>query len=318
MEGRPSKSTGIAWPTVAVGLTICLVFGLLTWFHRIIPTPLLVIALGLTSAWHGSLQHELLHGLVFSRRTVSTLFGAPTMNLWLPFSHYRQTHLQHHRDEHLTDPTEDPESWYRHPDNWAALGPVMRGVLWWNRTLAGRMTVGPFLAVFGYLRTEMRSLVHGSRISRRRWSRHLVAVAITSAWVFAICRVPVWKYLLGATYLGSSVTLVRSYIEHRWLPNGAGRTAMVMSRGPLALLFLNNNLHLAHHLRSDVRWYELPAVARELRCDEAAAAGAGTFRGYRQVLRAQMFRPLCQPVHPEQVGEIPKPVMFRRNPISTS
>jgi fatty acid desaturase len=312
MEGRPTTSERIAWPTIFVGLAILFAFGTLTWFHRSIPQPVLILALGIVSAWHGSLQHELIHGLVFNKRSANTLIGTPTINLWLPFSHYRQTHLQHHRDEHLTDPTEDPESWYRHANDWNGLGRVMRSVLWFNRTLLGRMVVGPILAIFGYLHTQIGELLRGSRPALHRWSRHGLAIAVTGTWVFGICRVPLLTYGLGAIYLGSALTLVRSYAEHRWLPNGAGRTAIVRSRGPLALLFLNNNLHLPHHLRADVRWYHLPAVARELQCDDVAASGAGIYCGYRSVIRRYFLRPFCQPVHPETIGLMPKPALYSK------
>jgi fatty acid desaturase len=301
-----------AWPTLIVGCAIALSFVGLTLFHRSLPTVFVIVALGVVSAWHGSLQHELLHGLAVRNRSLSTALGWPTINLWLPYTHYRQTHLQHHRDEHLTDPLEDPESWYRHPDEWSRMHAPFRALLWCNRTLAGRITVGPFLAIGGYVRSEARSLSRGSQLAVKRWLKHLASAALTIVWLRLVCELPLWEYLLGAVYLGAALTLVRSYSEHRWLPDGKTRSAMVVSRGPLSLLYLNNNLHLAHHLRPDVRWYHLPRVARELHCEEVAKTGAGTYRGYRDVLRQQLFRPLCQPVHPAVVGAVQVPSLWRR------
>ncbi len=308
---RQNSTNEMAWPTFVVGLAITLSFVGLTLFHRSLPTALVIVALGVVSAWHGSLQHEILHGLVVRSRSLSTVLGWPTINLWLPFTHYRQTHLQHHRDEHLTDPLEDPESWYRHPDEWLRLHAAFRFVLWFNRTLLGRITVGPFLAIGGYARSELRGLTRGSELAAKRWLKHLASVALTLVWIRLVCRLPLWEYLLGAVYFGAALTLVRSYSEHRWLPDGRTRSAMVVSRGPLSLLFLNNNLHLAHHLRPDVRWYKLPKIARELHCEETARDGAGLYRGYREVLRRQLLRPLCQPVHPAVVGAVKVPSLWR-------
>ena len=52
-----------------------------------------------------------------------------------------------------------------------------------------------------------------------------------------------------------------------------GRTARIEDRGPLAFLFLNNNLHAVHHMHPTAQWYRLPALyradrARYLACNE--------------------------------------------------
>jgi hypothetical protein len=59
-------------------------------------------------------------------RWINTLIGCWPLALWLPFENYRHSHLTHHRDERLTDPLDDPESYYWWREDWAALGPLGR------------------------------------------------------------------------------------------------------------------------------------------------------------------------------------------------
>ena len=47
--------------------------------------------------------------------------------------------MRHHVDERLTDPYEDPESWYVGADDWERSGPVPRALLRANATLLGRV-----------------------------------------------------------------------------------------------------------------------------------------------------------------------------------
>ncbi len=51
---------------------------------------------------------------------------------------------------------------------------------------------------------------------------------------------------------------VRTYLENRARELVNARTDIVEDRGRLAFLFLNNNLHVVHHLHPGVAWYDLP------------------------------------------------------------
>ena len=85
---------------------------------------------------------------------------------------------------------------------------------------------------------------------------------------------------------------------------GATRSAIVRSGRVFGLLFLNNNLHHAHHAEPGVPWYELPARAAATGADAAAAEGAGLYRGYLDVARCYLLRPYAHPVHPVERAEI--------------
>jgi fatty acid desaturase len=299
--GRSTSSRQVEWPTVAIGLVIFGGWLAVTRYHQHLPSALTVLLLGWLLAWSSSYQHELLHGHPTPWRWLNDGIGRLTLELWLPYDHYKRTHLRHHRDEHLTDPVDDPESYYVSPDQWNETGAILRALLTANRTLVGRLTVGPWLTVSAYLIGQVNELLAGEGKPgegdpRSRWGVHLPYLAATVGWL-ALNHVSWWQYGV-AMWISQSLIKLRSFIEHRWTLNDAGRSAMVASRGPLALLFLNNNLHHAHHTRVSVPWYSLPAYAHSSDAMTAAASGAGTYSGYLAVLRQFAFRPIDGAVHP--------------------
>ena len=65
----------------------------------------------------------------------------------------------------------------------------------------------------------------------------------------------------------------------------------------LALLFLNNNLHVAHHDEPWVPWYDYREVVGRVRAiDRAQEAGLLYRGGYAEVFRRFAFRPMDHPV----------------------
>ena len=65
---------------------------------------------------------------------------------------------------------------------------------------------------------------------------------------------------------------------------------------------LNNNLHHAHHALPNLAWYDVPAAARELHSADEAAAGAGLYRSYLEVLLRYAVKPFDRPDHPLSVS----------------
>ena len=76
-------------------------------------------------------------------------------------------------------------------------------------------------------------------------------------WVIGVCGMPVWVYLACFIYPGMSLAMVRSFAEHRAAVEPEKRTAIVENARILGPLFLYNNLHVAHHLRGGLPWYQL-------------------------------------------------------------
>ena len=73
--------------------------------------------------------------------------------------------------------------------------------------------------------------------------------------------------------------------------------------GPLLLLiigalFLWNNLHVAHHLRPTIPWYQLPRFYRDNREKLLAHNNNYYFRGYWDITRRWLLKPVFVPIHP--------------------
>jgi fatty acid desaturase len=98
-------------------------------------------------------------------------------------------------------------------------------------------------------------------------------------------------------YPGLSLTLLRSFAEHRADLPGPSRAATVERAGPLGLLYLNNHLHTAHHDRPDLAWYRLPAHQRHHHARLSAQAGRG-YRSYGEIVRRFALAPHDALIHP--------------------
>lgn len=291
-ELRPVTSS-IEWPTIGV-LSACLAVGAaaVAWSERL-PTVVVLVLLAIASAWYQSFQHEVLHGHPTPWRRVNVALASVPFGLATPYWMYRDTHLAHHREDLLTDPNEDPESYYTAPADWEDSAGWHRWLLIFRRTLIGRIVVGPPMSTRWVLR-HFATLGGGWR----RWlllGRWLAGCALVLA-VVDYAGLAWWKFALGSGHMGMALTLVRSFAEHRAGPLGY-RTAMVQSRGLLALVYLNNNLHVTHHRRPTVAWYRLPATVTETDVSRAAS-GAGLYANYWQIVRRYAFRPFCQAIHP--------------------
>lgn len=283
-------SAAIEWPTLAVAIGVHGGLLLLTAFFHELPLPV-ASALGATLlAWYGSLQHESIHGHPTRWRRVNHAIGTPPWALWIPYALYRETHLLHHRNRgrHLTEVNRDPESFYLAPDRVARMGRLRRWAHRANATLAGRLTVGPALAMGSFWSSELRRMASGDRRRLRIWVRHLAAVALILSWVCGVCRISAWTYFALVVYPSVALTHLRSFVEHHDDSDPKMRTRVVEAHPVWALIFLNNNLHIAHHAYPKLAWYELPALWRRMR---SAAPPGLIFEGYRDVARRYLFRP---------------------------
>ncbi|MDF8356387.1 fatty acid desaturase [Ensifer adhaerens] len=304
-EDLPSQSslsgiTRIEWQTVVLALVIYGGFLGLTWFWQSLPLAVVIALGGWLIAWHGSLQHEVIHGHPTRNRSINDAIGWPPLSLWLPYAIYREGHLTHHRDEHLTDPIEDPESSYLTQAGWDRLGRVGRSLARWNSTLFGRLTLGPLVMIVSFLAQEAAVLLEGDRARGNFWIRHAIGVAAVLVWVIAVCGMPLWLYLFGFVYVGAALTRLRSYAEHRYADHHDERTAIVENSALFGLLFLYNNLHVLHHQRPGVPWYRIPALYQRHKQTLVLINGGLIYDGYLDVARRYFFRPhddLRHPLH---------------------
>lgn len=290
--GRVARRWRIEWPTVMVAIAIYGGWIALTLGHAHLPTALIVLAGGGLIAWHGSLQHETIHGHPTRSERVNAAIGGVPLSLYLPYAIYRRSHVAHHASPWITHPDHDPESRY--------LAAGDRGRLWLatiQATLLGRLIVGPAIAIGSLAHDEAVRLFRAPRDVARDWLPHLVGVAAIVGWLewtgFGLGR-----YLLLALYPGLSLTLLRSFAEHRAdLPHEM-RAATVERGGLFGILFLNNHFHAAHHERPGLAWYRLPAYHRHHR--RRLTGPARSYRSYGAIVRRFAFRSHDVIVHPHR------------------
>jgi fatty acid desaturase len=294
----PPLKRGIEWPTAGLAVTIYALWLLATYFYRDLPWWGLTALGAWTVAWQLNLQHEIIHGHPTRNRRVNEAIACWPLSLWLPYSIYRSTHLAHHRDANLTDPFDDPESYYWTEAGWRGLGPVWRTIAHVQTTLLGRVTVGPAFLIGRFACELARAAWRDKRGARRVLARHLILCAPVLIWVVTICGMPLWIYLACFVYPGASLAMVRSFAEHRAMPEAERRTAIVENAWILGPLFLFNNLHVAHHLRHRLPWYQIPRFYRINRAALIERNGGLVYHGYFDVARRYLLRPHDSPIHP--------------------
>ncbi len=284
------------WLTFAMILSTYAAWAALTLYWQAMPAPLLVLAAAYCLTLFGSLQHEVIHGHPTTNRRFNLSLVWLPLTLWLPLTVYESSHKAHHRNE-LTRPGADPESWYVPAGHWTAMGTARRALLYFNNSFAGRVLVGPWIAVW-QLWSQLARGCLSDAATRRIVLGHGLGVGAVLWWVTQVAGMPAWFYLLVFVWPGISLSMVRAFVEHRYHPDPSCRTAIVRG-GPLTrLAFLNNNYHWVHHRQPALAWYLIPAAyARDARWI-ASANGGFEFDGYGDIARRYLFRPWTRPVFP--------------------
>lgn len=285
-EGRTAR---IEWPTIGLTALCYLVIGALVWHHASLPWWILPVG-AYFAALHVSLQHETLHGHPTRKRWINELLILVTPTFWVPYGRYRDTHLQHHNDIDLTDPVRDPESYYLLPDDWAAASVIKRTIFHVNQTLAGRMVIGPAVSIIRFWLSDLAQILRGDAYRFKEWVLFGVGSAISVLLITQAAGMPFWKYYLLIAYPGISLSLVRSYCEHQAAEAIDHRTIIVEASPFWSLLFLHNNLHVAHHTKPALPWYRIPAYYAAEREALIARNNGYTMKGYGEIFRRFFFK----------------------------
>ncbi len=282
----------IEWPTLALMITCYSVWTLALWMPVALAVPVLIAAIALQS----SLQHEVLHGHPFKDRRIGEALVFASLNLIIPYVRFRDTHLAHHNDASLTDPYDDPETNYLDPVTWAQMSTARRWILQANNTLLGRMIIGPVLSQVTFMACDARLIARGAVRIAWVWALH-IAASVPVVWLVVISPLPVWAYLL-ACYGALSILKIRTFLEHQAHENSRERTVIIEDRGPLAILFLNNNFHSVHHMHPQVPWYDLPKLYRANRDRFLRGNGDYRYANYAAIFRRHLLRAKDPVAHP--------------------
>ena len=289
------KLSEIEWPTVTLFFLVYAIWGwAIFWLAGGAPgltIPVVAVAI----AFHGSLQHEAIHGHPTRWTSVNAGLAWPPLTLVIPYLRFQDTHLAHHRDSLLTDPYDDPETQFMAPENWATLPGPLRWVLAVHNTLAGRLILGPAIGTFCFMRSDWKTRRTDARIGRAwAWHGHALIAVLGLIWLSPMS---FWAYG-AAAYIGLALLRIRTFLEHQAHEHARARSVIIEDRGPLALLFLNNNLHAVHHAHPRVAWYRLPALYRNHADRFLAMNGGYRFTSYAEIFGRFLFRRKDPVVHP--------------------
>lgn len=280
-QKRVDRPQVIEWITVGL-----FAFCIMLWCAALIALPQVSLALAglatvLALTLHASITHEVLHGHPFPSRRASEALVLVNPGLAVPYQRFRDTHLAHHLDANLTDPYDDPESNYLDPAVWNRTPRGLRVLLMLNNTLLGRMILGPTLGQLAFMRNDWAKIRAGDRGALWGWLTHLPGVMLVLFLVW-LSPMPLWLYLL-CCYGAMGVLKIRTFLEHQAHEKTRGRTVVVEDRGLLALLFLNNNYHVVHHMHPRMPWYRLPALYQNNQARYLACNNNYRYRSYGEV-----------------------------------
>jgi fatty acid desaturase len=264
MMKQLNKDSGvdkIEWPTVFLWLGCWSAWFVCLFWVPLVSSGFACFVMIFVLILQSSLSHEALHGHPFRARWANETLAMLSLGLFIPYIRFRDTHLAHHIDERLTDPYDDPETNFCDPAVWKTMPKWQQSALTVNNTLLGRMLIGPMISQVMFMRSDWREIRAGDRNVAWAWLVHLVSVILVLGIVVA-SELPVWPYLISC-YFAISVLKIRTFLEHRSHADAIARTVIIDDKGPLAFLFLNNNLHAVHHLHPQVAWYNLPQLYRK-------------------------------------------------------
>jgi len=288
----------LEWPTLFI-LLICYAGWLVTtWLvstggYGYIALPTLIFLTTL----HSSLQHEILHGHPSRNRVFNETLIFPALGLLFPYQRFRRLHLQHHNNARLTDPLDDPESFYLTRRRWHRLPRPARAVLRANNTFIGRLVLGPMLSVVGLIIRDQAAIRRGEDGILQAWLLHLPASLMVVGWLLLI-DFPVHLYLVMIAYPAMSLLMVRTFAEHRAHRDPAARSIIITSGPVMSLLFLNNNLHAVHHEHPTAAWYDLPDRFRRDAAGFQDRNQGYVFSGYWPLIRQYLLTPKEPVPHP--------------------
>lgn len=302
MNADPARASEIEWPTWLLGAVIWGSWLLLVGSYGQIPTGVSTALLILLLAWYMSFQHELTHDHPSRSATLNRLIGLPPLAIWYPFDIYRSDHLKHHDDAHLTEPGVDTESNYITPQQAATMGAVALWLCTSQRTVLGRLLLGPALVNFNLWMRTARALAAGDWGALKVWAVHLPLVALLLWALEHYTALSAWHYCFGMAYPALGLAMLRSLYEHRPGVLPTHRTVINEAAAPWRLLYLNNNYHVVHHAFPQAPWYRIPALYAADRASWQAGNGGFVLPGYLYLIRRFAWRPVDNPVLAEPVA----------------
>ena len=256
------------------------------------------VLLILATCWFTSLQHELIHGHPCRNRKVNRLMGIAPLAVWYPYELYRHGHLAHHRDDLLTEPGIDPESNYIDEASWRQLSPILRPLWIAQRTVFGRLLLGPAMVIVPTWLDIVRRPMRGDFSQSRWWAVHLLLLGAMLLVLDRYAGIGPLRYLLTIGYPALGLAMFRSFYEHRPAADASHRVVINEAALFWRILYLNNNYHAVHHERPDLPWYQVRRFYIRHREDILVRNGGFVIPGYLALVKRFALTAIDSPVHP--------------------
>lgn len=297
------QAAAYEWPTWLLWLTIMgswlLVVGHFARWPLWLSTPVLI----LLGAWYMSLQHELTHGHPTRNATINRLLGLLPLAVWYPFDIYKTNHLIHHNDPDLTLPDVDTESNYVSRAAAQHLSPVQLWLKRSQRTVLGRVIIGPALVILELGKALVQGVAKGDFSMVRVAAVHVPLLFIMLWGLAQLGGISPAYYCFVVGYFALGVAMLRSLYEHRPAALPEHRTVVNEASLFWRLLYLNNNYHVVHHAFPGLAWYRIPAVYRAHRAAYQEHNGAFVLPGYLFLIRRFAWRPVDSTIHEEAFAQ---------------
>lgn len=304
MGSEPACLRRFEWPTAALIAGIYVSWLALNIYATALNPVIWIIATALVLTLFWSITHEVVHNHPTHNALINRLMVILPIGFVFPYERFRDTHVQHHQTGDLTDPFDDPESWYLAQTHWQKSNAVLRGILTFNNTLFGRMLIGPVITLWRFYVSEIELFVTRPDLRfylARVWAGHLLLCGLIG-WMLAMMNSAATWMHFAAIYLSLSLLLIRTFLEHQAAEDQSERTVIIEQCCPIAFLFLFNNLHVVHHANPGIAWYRLPAHYRQNREHYRNMNGNYVYGSYSEIIRLYFFRPKEAVAHPIVIG----------------
>ena len=303
MNRNPYELPAVELPTLGLILANYLSWFLLVLYGHYFNSLVWILLMGVVTTLNLSIMHEVVHGHPTRNKLLNRLLLIVPIGWIFPFERFRDTHIEHHETGNLTDPFDDPESWYLAQESWTESNGVKKAMLTFNNTLFGRMLIGPIISLGRFYWSELLLMVTNKKLRSYLigvWAFHTTSILLLMYVIKIVSGVPAWQFAV-AVYLGISLLLIRTFLEHQAAEDQSERTVVIEQCCPIAFLFLFNNLHIVHHAQPGVPWYRLPSFYKHNKNNFLTGDNHYMYSSYAEIFRKYFFRAKEPVSHPHVV-----------------
>jgi fatty acid desaturase len=217
-----------------------------------------------------SLIHEAEHEILHSNERVNNMMGRWLSTLFIaPYTFFKHCHLKHHKKNRT-----DEEMWdlyYEHQEKFKKYGTLygmMIGLGYfsmWLAVLLYAIAPGLIYSRFFYSHTEIGGFIKGSdRKDKVIHSRQeSIMVILFQVIIFYLLDLN-WSSWLTLFVMHGFLWSSQNYVNHAFSPRDIIHGAHNLKIPPwLKWIYLNFNLHLAHHQNPKIPWIHLPEYVSE-------------------------------------------------------